>query len=75
MIMVIASTAIFEIGCYALNIFTLGINIELLQFVKILAIEIFFNAMITIILYPIIQKAGYKIEDIYKKTNMLTRYF
>ena len=75
MIMVIASTFIFELGCYILNIATLGINIEVLHFIRIIAIEILFNAIMTIILYPIMKKIGYKIEDIYKQQNILTRYF
>ena len=75
MIMVIVCTLTFELGCYVLNIITLNINIEVLQFIRIIAIEILFNALLTIILYPIMKKIGYKIEDIFKQQNILTRYF
>ena len=75
MIMVIVSTLVFELGCYILNIITLNINIEVLQFIRIIAIEILFNALLTIILYPIMKKIGYKIEDIFKQQNILTRYY
>lgn len=75
MLMVMASTLIFEVGTYILNIVFLNINVEVLYFIKILAIEIIYNAIITIIIYPGIQIIGYKIEDIFKGQKMLTRYF
>ena len=75
MLMVSAATAIFEIGCYIFNIAVLNINIEVLQFIKILVIEILFNVFLTIILNPLIQKMGYKLEDIFKEQRILTRYF
>ena len=73
--MVIVATAIFESLTYLLNYIFIGINIELLNFVKILAIEIIYNIMITIIIYPILQKFGYYIENEYKGNKILTRYF
>ena len=75
MLMVMAATAIFEIGYYIFSIAFLNINIEVLQFVKILVVEILFNAIITIIMYPAMRKFGYKIEDTFKEQKILTRYF
>lgn len=75
MLMVMAVTAIFEIGYYIFNIIFLKINIEILQFIKILVIEILFNAIITIIMYPTMRKLGYKIEETFKEQKILTRYF
>lgn len=75
MLMVVGSTCIYEIGIYIFNIIRLSINVEILTFIKILAIELVFNLILTIILYPLIKKAGYKIEDIFKGQNILTRYF
>lgn len=75
MLMVIGSTLIFEIGSYVLSIIMLNTNIEILSFARIILIEVLYNAILTVILYPLIQNVGYKIEDIYKGQKILTRYF
>ena len=75
MIMVIGTTIFFEIGMYILRYAILNSSIEILSFVKILIAETFFNVIITIILYPIIQKTGHGIENQYKGNKILTRYF
>lgn len=53
----------------------LSSNIEIWSFIKILVIELFFNTLLTIILYPLMQKGGYKVEEIFKNPQILTRYF
>lgn len=63
MIMVIIATFVYEIGVYLLQLLLYDIQIELLAFLKILIIEVLYNAMITIIIYPIIQYFGRKIEE------------
>ena len=75
MFMVLGTTLIFEVLVYVLNYFILGINVELINFVKILSIEIIYNLILVIIIYPIIQKFGYLIENEYKGNRILTRYF
>lgn len=75
MVMVFASTLIVEILNYLLKYIFLSINIEIGNFVVILAIEIIYNLLLTIILYPLIQKSGYYIENEYKGNKILTRYF
>ena len=75
MLMVIGSTCIFEIGNYILHIVESSINVEIRAFITTLAIEVIYNTILTIILYPMIQKLGYKIEDIFKGQKILTRYF
>lgn len=75
MVMVIVATAIFEVLSYILNYVFISTNIEIINFVKILAIEIIYNLIITIIIYPLIQKFGYYIENEYKGNKILTRYF
>lgn len=75
MLMGMLATAVFEIGSYFFGIINLSINVEIISFVKILIIEIIFNMLLTIILYPILQKAGYKLEEVFKENNILTRYF
>ena len=73
--MVGITTFLFEILKYILKYIIVDVNIEVIYFIEILAIEILFNIIITIIIYPIIQKAGYYIEKIYKGNKILTRYF
>ena len=75
MLMIATSTAIYEIGCYIFNIFSLNINVEILQFIKILLIEIIYNLLITIVIYSLIQRLGHTLEEIFKTKNILTRYF
>jgi len=75
LLMVIGSTALYEIGSYTYAILKYNLPPEILAFTKILVIEILFNMFITIILYPLMQKKGYAIEDVFKKKNILTRYF
>lgn len=75
MLMVISATLIFEFGAYVLNSIILKSNFEILYFLKILTIEIVYNAIITIILYPLMRFIGYKIEEVFRGHNILTRYF
>ena len=75
MLMVISTTTIYEVGVYMLNIIKTSSNIEFFAFTKILVVEIIFNAILTIILYPIIQKAGMYLENNFKEPKILTRYF
>lgn len=75
MVMVVVATAIFEIICYLLNYLLLATNIEIINFLKILGIEMIYNLILTIILYPFLQKFGYSIENEYKGNRILTRYF
>lgn len=75
MVMGIVATAIFELLIYLLNYIFIGISVEIINFIKILTIEIIFNLILTIIVYPIIQKSGYYIENEYKGNKILTRYF
>lgn len=75
MVMVVVATAIFEVLCYLLNYLFVSIQIEILNFIKILIIEMIFNLILTIILYPLLQKWGYYIENEFKGNKILTRYF
>ena len=75
MIMIACSTIIYEVGCYIFNIITLEMNLEIISFARILLIEVIYNLLITIIIYPIMQKTGHAIEEIFKTKNILTRYF
>lgn len=75
MIMIIFSTAIYEIIAYILQYILLDINAEILQFIRILLVEIIYNTIITIIIYPLFQRIGHDIEDEFKGNKILTRYF
>ena len=74
-LMTILSTAIYEVGIYILNYIIVSTNIEILLFIKILLIESIYNAILTVILYPLLQKAGYYIEEAFRGKQILTRYY
>ena len=75
MLMSTGAVILYELAEYTFYIFRLGVNIQIYEFVKILTTEIIYNAIIIAIIYPIIQKAGYTLENIFKSKNILTRYF
>ena len=75
MLMVFGSTFLVEVLNYLLDYMFLSINVEIVSFLIILVIEIIYNLILTIILYPLMQKAGYYIENEYKGNKILTRYF
>lgn len=75
MFMVMGATIIFEVIVYLANVIILTNNIEILNFIKILSVEVIYNIILTIILYPLMQKFGYYMENEYKGNKILTRYF
>ncbi len=74
-IAVITSTFFYETTMYIYNIIKYKGFFELNIFFKILIIEAIFNSLLTIILYPTIQKSGDFLEDVFKKNNISTNYF
>lgn len=74
-LMVIISTSAYEIFMYIYKIASLSSSAEALSFIKILLIELLFNILLTIIIYPLMQKFGIKIESIFKKMQMISGYF
>ncbi len=75
MLMVITCTIIYETSIYIFSIFANEAMIEVWAFIKILLIETIYNTILVIILYPLLQKAGYYLENAFKNKNILTRYF
>lgn len=75
MFMVLGSTVIYELVVYFINYILYEVNVEMLNLIKILIVEVIYNILITIIIYPLIQKFGYYIENEYKRNRILTRYF
>lgn len=69
------ATVIFEFGSYFLESIIMNYNREYIAFFKILIIEVIYNILLTILLYPLIQKMGYIIDRTFKRNNILTRYF
>ena len=74
-LMGIICTIIYEMVLYFMQYIALGINVQILQFIKILLVEIIYNVIIIIILYPLIKFTGYEIENEIKGNKILTRYF
>lgn len=74
-LMVIITTLLYEVGNYGFNYFINGVNISKIFLGKTILIETFFNIIITIILYPLILKLGYRLEKTYSDNKILTRYF
>ena len=75
MLMVIGTTIIYEIAAYIFIVLKTDGQIEIFSFFKILLIEVFFNSILTIIIYPLMKKAGYKLENVFEDKVMLTRFF
>ncbi len=74
-IMIIVSTLLYEIGNYLFHYLVNNASIKIGLLIKLLIIESVYNTIITIILYPIIVKIGYKLEKVFKENRILTRYF
>lgn len=68
-------TIIYEIVFYIFQIIIMGINVEILEFIKILLIEVIYNVILIIIFYPLMKVTGYEIENEIKGDRILTRYF
>ena len=55
MLMVLGSTVIVEVLNYLIAYMFLGINVEIFYFIRTLIIEVIYNIILTIIIYPLIQ--------------------
>mgnify|MGYP002312177741 FL=1 len=75
LLMVAGSTILFETIVYLYTSARYLIPLQILGFTKIVLIEVVFNILLTIILYPLIRKTGCFLEDTFKKRKILTKYF
>ncbi len=75
MLMIMGATFVFEFGMYIIGAIILKTDIEWIQFAKIGLIEVLFNTILIIILYPLLRFSGYQVEKIFKGEKKLTRYF
>ena len=75
LLMGITCTVIYETILYLMQYMVYGINLEILSFIKTLLVEVIYNMLLIIILYPVMNKTGYEIEDEIKGNRILTKYF
>ena len=71
----IVCTIIYEVLVCIMQYFILETNVEIIEFLKILVIEVIYNVLIIIIIYPLMKFTGYEIEDELKGDKIFTRYF
>ena len=69
------ATIFYEIGGVTFNFFINQSKINIWYFIKTIVIELIYNSIITIIIYPFIVKFGNVIEENFKSNKILTRYF
>lgn len=74
MLMTTGVTLICETISYIIQIIVFGLSVDAV-FIKIILIEILYNTMLVIILYPIIKRAGTRLERIFTEQKILTRYY
>lgn len=74
-IMGIGATFIYEFGYYILNSIVFNFDIEFMYFLRIVLVEILYNTLLLIIIYPMFKKLGYLLDRKFKQSNLLTRYF
>ena len=74
-LLVLLSTFACELISYIFQIILFGLNIELWGFIKIIIIEMLYNTILLIILYPLLQKLGVSLEKSFTENKILTRYY
>lgn len=74
-LMCAGATALYEFGYYLLSSIIIDFEREYIIFIQKLVIEVIYNVLLTIILYPLIQKVGFAMDRTFKRNNVLTRYF
>ena len=71
----IGATLFYDIVSYSKIVLIQKAVAEIVPFIKITSIEIIYNSILVTALYPLMQKVGYNIEETFKGSNILTRYF
>lgn len=74
-VMCMGATLFYELVDYIILVCIYQMELEILALLKIITIEAIYNAILIIIFYPLIQRVGYRMEEIFKGSNILTRYF
>lgn len=73
--MVMISTFLYEFVTYIINSMIFSYIWEPKGFLVKVVVEIIYNGILTIILYPTMQKIGFSIQDMFKENKILTRYY
>lgn len=73
-LMVVGSTFAYEVIVYIYSSISNNVPLDVLGFIKILFIELLFNGLLTIILYPIIRNLGDLVERIFKTNRANSSY-
>ena len=68
-------TIVYETLLYVFQIIFFQVSVEIIPFLKILAIETIYNILIITIIYPLMKNIGYEVESEIKGDKILTRYF
>jgi cell shape-determining protein MreD len=74
MVIVLGVTFVCETIYYLLQVILSKISFDFMV-LKTIGIEMVYNMMIVIIIYPLLQGAGRLIERIFTESKTLTRYF
>lgn len=64
-------TIVYNLVIYVLSITAMDSNIMVIQFLKVVIIEIIYNSLLTILIYPILKKTTDKIQEIFEFKNIL----
>ena len=75
MLITIGITLICVTISYFFQALMFHIEIEILTFLKIAIIEALYNAIIIIIIYPLLEKLGEVLMKIFKEKNIFTKYY
>lgn len=75
MLITFGATLICESALYITQIAIFRTQLEILSFLKIVLIETLFNAIIIIIIYPLIEKTGDLLMRIFREKKILTKYY
>ena len=71
LLMVMGATVLIETVTYIYKNIS---SLQLIGFIRLLIIEIIFNVMLTIIIYPMLARLGYIVENIFKRKKFLAKY-
>ena len=74
-LLVMGMTAVSETFLYLYRTFMMSLEVEIGEFIRKILIETIYNGLLTIILYPLMQRFGYKMEEVFKNPQILTRYY
>ena len=75
MLMTAGTTFMCELTSYIIQIIVFKLSLEIVSLMKILLIEVLYNSILIIIVYPLIVKAGEALERVFTEKSILTKYY